>query len=400
VIDDALLDDADALAEADTHRTLRSLAMAGAAVREAAEQFSPPSRLVDDGRPRTVLVAGLGGSAFVGDALAALAGPASPVPVTSRRGGPLPGWAGPLDLVIAVSVSGHAPQVTSLAGEAARRGARVFAVTTERSPLARLVEATGGTLWPLRPGRTTDFPALQTRSGVWSLLTPVLVAADALGLVDVPPRHFAEAADRLDIEAEANRPSSPAFVNPAKSLAVELDGTVPVVLADGDLAQAAAARATTMLARAAKVPAVRGTLPDDASDVVALFDGPLSGRDRDPFADPFVDGPASARMQLVLLSQGADGVRAAVGAPQAVPAGAPGGGASGAAAVAPVRDLALGVGVRVSQVEADPGPALARLAQLAARVDFAATYLALGSGLDPGRSPSLADLRDRWRDGD
>jgi hypothetical protein len=398
VIDDALLDDADALAEADTHRTLRSLAMAGAAVREAAEQFSPPSRLVDDGRPRTVLVAGLGGSAFVGDALAALAGPASPVPVTSRRGGPLPGWVGPLDLVIAVSVSGHAPQVTSLAGEAARRGARVFAVTTEGSPLARLVEATGGTLWPLRPGRMADSPALQTRSGVWSLLTPVLVAADALGLVDVPRRHFADAADRLDTEAEANRPSSPAFVNPAKSLAVELDGTVPVVLADGDLAQAAAARATTMLARAAKVPAVRGTLPDDASDVVALFDGPLSGRERDPFADPFVDGPASARMQLVLLSQGAEAGPA--GSPETVPAGAPGVAPGGAAAVAPVRDLALGVGVRVSEVGAEPGPALARMAQLAARVDFAATYLALGSGLDPGRSPSLADLRDRWRAGD
>lgn len=384
MIDDALLDDSDALAEADTHRTLRSLAMAGAAVREAAEQFSPPARLVDDGRPRTVLVAGLGGSAFVADALAALAGPASPVPVTSRRGGPLPGWVGALDLVIAVSVSGLAPQVTSLTAEAARRGARVFAVTTEGSPLARLVDTTGGTLWPLRPGRTTDSPALQTRSGVWSLLTPVLLAADALGLVDVPRGHFAEAADRLDAEAEANRPSSPAFVNPAKSLATELDGTVPVVLADGDLAQAAAARATTMLARAAKIPAVRGTLPDDASDVVALFDGPLSGRDRDPFADPFVDGPAAARLQLVLLSEGRDGA--------SVPAGA--------AAVDPVRDLALGVGVRVSDVEAEPGGALARMAQLAARVDFAATYLALGTGLDPGRSPSLADLRDRWRDTD
>lgn len=379
MIDDEILDDGDALIGADSHQTLRSLAMAGAAVREAAEQFSPPPRLVDDGRPRNVLVAGLGGSAFVADALAALAGPASPVPVTSRRGGPLPGWVGALDLVIAVSVSGHAPQVHSLAAEAARRGARVFAVTNEGSPLASLTEATGGTLWSLRAGRMTDSPSLQTRSGVWSLLTPVLLAADALGLVDVPRGHFAEAADRLDAEAELARPSSPAFVNPAKSLAVELDRTVPVVLADGDLAEAAAARATSMLARAAKVPAVRGTLPDDASDVVALFDGPLSGRDRDVFADPFVDGPTGARMHLLVLSaeESEEG--------------------TGASSVTPVRDLAREVGIRISEMSADPGSALARLAQLVARVDFAATYLALGSGLDPGRSPSLADLRDRWR---
>ncbi len=397
MIDDDLLDDAEQLAELDSSQTLRSLAMAGASVRMAIEGFSPPARLVGDGKPRSVLVAGLGGSAIVADALAALAGPASPVPVTSRRGGPLPGWIGALDLVIAVSMSGRAPQVIGLAAEAARRGARVFAVSMEGSPLAELVERTGGALWPLRPSGLPDSPGLQTRSGMWSLLTPVLAVADALGLVDVRPDSFAEAADRLDAEAEACRPSSPGFVNPAKSLAAELDGAVPIVLADGDMAAAAAARTTSMLARSARVPAVRGTLPDDASDVVALFDGPLSGRDRDVFADPFLDGPAAPTLRLLVLSD-----RGGTMAPS-IPMGADPAEVVGAAAstpLDPVRDLAERVGVRVSSVTADPGSPLARLAQLIARCDFAATYLALGNGLDPGRSPSLADLRDRWRDGD
>lgn len=389
MIDEELLDDAERLAESDTHQTLISLAQAGAAVREAAEQFVPPSRLVDDGRPRSVLVAGLGGSAFVGDALTALAGPASPVPVTSRRGGPLPGWVGALDLVIAVSVSGRAPQVVDLAAEAARRGARVFAITTEASPLAQLVEGTRGTLWPLRPNRITDAPALQTRSGMWSLLTPVLVAAGALGLVEISAHHFAEAADRLDEEAEIARPSSPCFVNPAKSLALELAGSVPVLLADGEMASAAASRAATMLARTAKVPAVRGTLPDDASDVVALFDGPLSGRLHDIFADPVEDGPTATQIRLLLMSDAAaegSGLGGEDDPPQLRPD------------VRPVRDLAVECGVGVSELIAAPGSELTRLAALVARCDFAATYLALGSGNDPGRSPSLADLRDRWRD--
>ena len=39
------------------------------------------------------------------------------------------------------------------------------------------------------------------------------------------------------------------------------------------------------------------------------------------------------------------------------------------------------------------------LASLVARTDFAATYLALGGGIDPSRSPHLADLREVWASG-
>ena len=44
-----------------------------------------------------------------------------------------------------------------------------------------------------------------------------------------------EAADRLDEVAEACRPSSESFVNPAKVLATDLAEGVPVVLGDGPL---------------------------------------------------------------------------------------------------------------------------------------------------------------------
>lgn len=54
-------------------------------------------------------------------------------------------------------------------------------------------------------------------------------------------------------------------------------------------------------------------------------------------------------------------------------------------------------GVRVREHRAEPGHPLERLADLVALVDFTATYLALGLGLDPARSPHLADLRDRTR---
>jgi hypothetical protein len=51
--------------------------------------------------------------------------------------------------------------------------------------------------------------------------------------------------------------------------------------------------------------------------------------------------------------------------------------------------------VKVSQVTAEPGHALVRLAGQIATTDFAATYLALGLGLDPAVAPHVADLRAR-----
>jgi len=57
-----------------------------------------------------------------------------------------------------------------------------------------------------------------------------------------------------------------------------------------------------MLARTARVPAMRGALPDDAGDVVATFGGPFATHGEDAvFADPFLDGPGRIALRLLLL---------------------------------------------------------------------------------------------------
>src|SRR5690606_27888730 len=76
---------------------------------------------------------------------------------------------------------------------------------------------------------------------------------------------------------EMYRPSSETFVNETKLLATRLAETVPVVLGDGPLAGVAAVRASSMLARTARIPAPFGELPDAASQIVACFDGPYPG---------------------------------------------------------------------------------------------------------------------------
>jgi hypothetical protein len=60
-----------------------------------------------------------------------------------------------------------------------------------------------------------------------------------------------------------------------------------------------------------------------------------------------------------------------------------------------VLQTAHDAGVRVATAVAEPGHPLTRLAGQIALTDFAATYLAIGLGLDPSVSPHVADLRDR-----
>ena len=385
-LDEQLLDDAEGLVAADPSGSLRALAMAGAQVRMAltATAEAGTARIVGDGRPRAVIVASLGGSAVVGDVLTLLAGSNSPVPMSVRRGLPLPGWVGPLDLVVAVSMSGRAPGPLGLAAEAARRGCRLLTVGQARSPLAEVSERTGGVHVAVPPGDTAASRA--SRMALWSLVTPVIVVAHDLGLTDASRSVLERVATRLDTQAELFRPSSDAFVNPAKSLALELSGVVPVVLGDGDVTAVAASRAVSMLARTARVPAMRGALPDDAGDVVATFDGPLAVRpEADLFSDAEFDGaPASPLLRLLLLRDAAP-----------TPDRPDGSWLETSRTADAVRLTAQDAGVRVTEIAADPGHPLERLADLISRTDFATVYMALAGGIDPLTSPHVADLRDR-----
>ena len=390
-LDEALLNDPERIATHDSSQTLVALATAGAQVRQAMtlSREAGIERVAGGDRPRSVLVASLGGSAVVADVLELLAEPGSPVPVTVRRNLPLPGWVGPLDLVVAVSLSGRAQGPLAVAAEAARRGASLLTVGAADSPLAEVCARARGVHIDVGRGRTSS------RTALWSLLTPVVLAAHELGLLEAGESVLSDTADRLDLHAEACRPGSESFVNPAKILAMHLAETIPVVLGDGPLNGVAASRAASMLARTARIPATSGELPDAASQIVASFDGPFTAgggrgvglRETAPdiFADRFLDGPAQPRLGLLMLRD-------------ALPPTLTRERVDVEALTDAVLQTAYDAGVRVAIVVAEPGHPLVRLAGQIAQTDFAATYLAIGLGLDPAVSPHVADLRDRTRD--
>jgi glucose/mannose-6-phosphate isomerase len=383
IADQSLLDDEKSMLANDPGGMLRATASAGAQVREAASLVSETdlSVLADDGRPRAVVVAGIGTAGLTGNILSTVAGPRCPVPIIGHRSAGIPGWVGAADVVFAVSASGRSPEALAAAEAAARRGARLIAIGNPNSELQALAERARSPFIPV-PRRA---PA---RASLWGLAVPVLLAARAIGLVKVNEADLAETATRLDADAERCRPGADSFVNPAKSLALGLAGSVPIVWGSSPLATVAARRFADTLAANARYPVMAGALGEAGRGRVGLLDGVFGGlaeSSRDIFADPDADDDGSAtRLRLVLLRDGGLNPEDDADEPVAVEE----------RRADAVQTLAERRGVRCDVLTAEGGSALERLASLTAVPDFASLYLALAHGLDPMAVPAINEMKE------
>jgi glucose/mannose-6-phosphate isomerase len=371
------LDDGAALEAADPGGMLRVIASGAAQVREAAVYAAEAGvdRLADEGRPRAVVVCGMGGSGIAGDVLAAVAGDGSPVPVLTHRGPGLPAWVGAVDLVVAVSCSGTTEETLSALEEAVRRGCRLLVVGRAGSPLDDLGQRGRAVFVPVPQGR-------QPRASLWSLATPVVLAGHALGLLHAPPQAVAAAAAVLEDVADRCRPDAGHLVNPAKRLAVHLAGSVPVLWGTSPMAGVSAYRFACQLNENAQVPAVWGVLPEAGHNQVVALDGPLAGRTTpagDPddfFRDREDDEEQPGLLALVLLRDIEEHPQTARRADTSV-------------------ELAREREVPVVQLRAEGQGSFARLASLVGLADYASTYVALLQGTDPTPVDIITALKAR-----
>lgn len=350
-----LLDEPDAIDAGDPGGMLRAVAGAPAQFRTAmtAAYESGLDALAADGRPRAVLVAGMGGSGIAGDVLAAVAGPFAPVPVMTHRGYGLPGWAGATDLVVAVSCSGRTEETLSAAEEAVRRGCRVVTVGAEDSPLADLGARGRGPHVAVPAGRAP-------RASLWALSVPLLVAADAVGVAHAPRADLDAAADLLDELTERYKAAKESFLNPAKGLAIAFAEPLPVVWGTSPLAGVAAYRAACQLNENAKRAAAWGVLPEANHNQVVPFDDP----------------DAAERFRLLFLRDSEEHPDVA-------------------RRVSVAQELARERGIAFDEVVAEGASPVARLASLVAAVDFWTVYLALLRRLDPSAIVPIVELKRR-----
>ncbi len=370
-----LLDDVARLEAGDPGRMLPDVASAAAQVREAAVLAAEAgvARLAEDGRPRAVVVCGMGGSGIAGDVLAAVAGPSCPVPVITHRGYGLPAWVGPVDLVIAVSCSGSTEETLSALEEAVRRGCRLMVVGRQGSPVDDLGQRGRAVHVPVTQGR-------QPRASMWALSTPLVVAAAELGLLSASAEVIEEAARTLEQVADRCRVDAGSLVNPAKRLALDLQGRLPVLWGTSPLAGAVAYRFACQLNENAKTAATWGTLPEANHNQVVAFDGPMAGAvasgDDDLFRDRGEDDDAEGRLALVLLRDTEEHPQVARRAE-----------VSG--------ELARERDIPVLALRAEGSSSFARLASLVGTTDWASAYLALALGIDPTPVDAITALKQR-----
>jgi glucose/mannose-6-phosphate isomerase len=394
------LDNVALLEAADPSGMLRQVASSAAQVRESARAAHEAdlSGLIAAGRPRAIVVTGMGGSGIAGEVLAAVAGPGCPVQVTTVHDYRLPGWVGAADLVIAVSCSGATEETLSAAGEAVRRGCHLLGVGGLDSPLAAMAEQARAAFIPVK---AIGMP----RSMLWGLSVPLVVAASKLGLFDMPADGYEAAAAELERVAHLCRPDSEAFVNPAKGLALELSGSLPMIWGTSPLAGVAAFRFANQLYENGKYPAIPGVLPEANHNQVVVFDGPFApeaGGGAIPGEGGVVPGPHAGLMP---------------GLDDDVTPGL----SNGLAQRAPVPPVPLRLvvlrdthehpqvarrreesvkiaaqrGIEVSELTAAGDLPLERLASLVHLIDYASVYLAIADGIDPAPIAAIQELKAR-----
>ena len=385
------LDTPDVIEAADPGDMLRQVASAAAQVRTALRSCAETdlSAFAADGRPRAIVVAGMGGSGLAGEMLNAMAGLSSPVQVVVSQAERLPGWVGAADAVVAVSCSGSTPETLAIATEAARRGCRLAGVGAEGSPLHRIAEQARAPFVPV-------VPAGLPRSMLWAVAVPLLVIAERIGVARIGTDVYELAASRLEEVSHQCRPASESFVNPGKSLALDLVGELPMVWGTSALSGVAARRFASQLQENAKYPAIYGMLPEAAHSQVAAFDGPFAPRSSRLSAQEPGSGPDDlSELPGWDLDYEEDEAASGFTALRLILIADPDEDPRVASQRAAVTELAGQRGVGISELAMDGEHPLVRLAGVIQLADYASVYLAIASGIDPGQTVAIRDLRTR-----
>lgn len=340
MFDDGRLDDPDALAAAD--QQLRLLASAGARLRVEAEAATAPLAQLD-GRERPRALLALGTEARF---LRAVLEPVCPVPFVAWQESTLPGWVGPLDLVVV-----QGPEKALLPGihEATRRGCQV--------------------IWSARPDAAgvefLDHRSTLLPSSTGDPLAAAIVLLAALHAVGLGPFvHMESIADSMDAVAEACSIHADLVTNPGKVLASEVADGLPLVFGTSVLA----ARAARRIAEALRKASGRVALAAEAGELMSVVQG---AAERDLFADPFEERTETPPTLLFLDDRLVEP----------------------SAHVEDLLEAAHARDIRVSRITRSEHSEVERYATMLQEGLFAASYLQVGLGREFRPGPTWHNLR-------
>ncbi|MFH1852728.1 MAG: bifunctional phosphoglucose/phosphomannose isomerase [Candidatus Neomarinimicrobiota bacterium] len=200
----------------------------------------------------SIVVAGMGGSAIGGDVANMLVGEQLSVPVKVVRGYKLPNWANVKTLVICSSYSGNTEETLAIYAEARTRGIRICGITT------------GGTIGDLldRDGldKVMIVPGLQPRAALAYSFVTLLYLLKNLDVIDGEFEIWLQ--QTVELLKVGRDKYSAASNNPARHLAGEIAGKLPIIYGETESTAVVARRWCGQLSENGKMLAYYNELPE------------------------------------------------------------------------------------------------------------------------------------------
>ena len=210
-----------------------------------------------------LVVAGMGGSAIGGALARAALGDTASRPILSSREYGVPAWTTPDTTVLCASYSGETEETLAAYEAAGALGARRVVVTTG-GRLAEQARADGVPVIPVAGG-------FQPRAAVAYMFVAVMEVAALCGAGPRMKSEIDVAAEHLENCVVEWGPDAPTD-SLAKSLAMSLHGTIPVVYGAG-VTEPIAYRWKTQINENAKLPAFSEELPESDHNGICGWDG-------------------------------------------------------------------------------------------------------------------------------
>jgi glucose/mannose-6-phosphate isomerase len=235
---------------------------------------------VSYGKPKRILVAGMGGSAIGGEILRDWLRNELPIPIEVCRDYVLPAYVNKETLVFAVSCSGNTEETLSAFVDAVKRGCSIITITSGGHLLSFSEK--------LQVPHLTIPSGLPPRATLPYLFFPLPILMEKLGILQSREKEIQETVRVVKKLSRENSPETPVKNNLSKRLALELSETIPVVYGFREYV-AIAHRLKTQFNENSKVPCKYEMFPElnhnevvgwEASEALAKCFSILLIRDR------------------------------------------------------------------------------------------------------------------------
>ncbi len=302
------------------------------------------------GKPRHVIIAGMGGSAIGGEILQDWLRDEFPLPIEVCKDYTLPAYANEKTLVFAVSYSGNTEETLSAFLAAVKRKCMTVSITS------------GGHL--LNFSEKLQIPHVKIPSGlpprvaIPYVLLPLPILIERMGIPINIEKEIKEAIQVLKKVSEENAPQTSTEKNSAKKLALELVETIPVVYGFRQY-RAIARRLKTQFNENSKVPSKHDFFPELSHNEVVGWEAPEA---------------LTKRFSIILIRDGAEPLEIRQ-------------------RIEITKSLALHKARKVSEIYAVGEGKLAKMLSVVHIGDLASIYLAILRNTDPTPIKTTREIR-------